>query len=66
MTQKKHSKLHKNVKTENDPWCLEPQLSQLLFGQISKVRTVLKSFRNFFMDTLYYTHITIQGESTFY
>ena len=35
--------LHIHVKNENDPWCLQPQFSQLLFGQISKVRTVLKS-----------------------
>ena len=41
-TQKNDLKLHKNVKTENDPWCLEPQISQLLLGQISKVRTALK------------------------
>ena len=30
-------------KTENYPWCLLPQVSQLLISQNSKVRTVLKS-----------------------
>ena len=43
ITQKKDLKLYKSVKTENDPWCLQPQISQLLLGQKSKVRTVLKS-----------------------
>ena len=43
ITQKNELKLHKNEKTWNDPWCLQPQISQLLFGQISKVKTVLKS-----------------------
>ena len=36
-------KLLENVKTENDPWCLLPQFSQLLVGQMSKVGSVLKS-----------------------
>ena len=36
-------KLPENVKTENDPWYLSPPFSQLLLGQISKVRSVLKS-----------------------
>ena len=40
---KLHNSLHIHVKNENDPWCLLPQFSQLLLGQISKVRSVLKS-----------------------
>ena len=31
------------MKSENDPWCFLTQFFQLLFGQISIVRTVLKS-----------------------
>ena len=40
ITQKNYLKLHE---TENDPKCLQLKLSQLLLGQKSKVRTVLKS-----------------------
>ena len=29
ITQKNDIKLHKNVKTENDPWCIQAQISQL-------------------------------------
>ena len=43
ITQKIDVKLPENVKTENDPWCLLPQFSQLLVGQMSKVGSVLKS-----------------------
>jgi len=32
-----------NIISNNDPWCLQPQISQLLLGQKSKVGTVLKS-----------------------
>ena len=35
--------ISKDVKTENDIWCLWPQFSQLLLSKISKVKTVLKS-----------------------
>ena len=35
--------LQKNVKTENDPWCVLTPISQLLLGQNWKSRTVLKS-----------------------
>ena len=43
ITQKIDVKLPENVRTENDPWCLLPQFSQLLVGQMSKVKSVLKS-----------------------
>ena len=43
ITQKNDFKLPENVKTENDPWCLWPQFFQLQLGQMSKVRSVLKS-----------------------
>ena len=33
----------KNVKTENNPWCVLTPISQLLLGQNWKSRTVLKS-----------------------
>ena len=33
ITQKNDLKLHRNVKTENDPWCLLTPISQLLLGQ---------------------------------
>ena len=36
-------KLLENVKTANDPWCVLASISQLLLGQKSKVRTLLKS-----------------------
>ena len=31
--QKNDLKLPKNVKTENDPWCVRTQISQLLLGE---------------------------------
>ena len=40
---KLYDNLHIHVKNENDPWCLLPQFSQLPIGQMSKVRSVLKS-----------------------
>ena len=43
ITQKNDLKLHKNVKTENDPWCVLTPISQHLLGQNSKVRLILKS-----------------------
>ena len=43
ITQKNDFKLPENLKTENDPWCLQPQFSQLPLGQLLKVGTVLKS-----------------------
>ena len=41
--QKNTLKLPESVKTENDPWCVLTPISQLLLGQNSKSRTVLKS-----------------------
>ena len=40
---KLYNNLHILVKNENDPWCLLSQFSQLLNGQMSKLRSVLKS-----------------------
>ena len=41
------------MKNENDPWCLKPQLSQLLLDQSSKSRTVLKSWEPADFKTVY-------------
>ena len=43
LLRKNDLKLPDTEKTEIYPWCLLPQVSQLLIGQNSKVRTVLKS-----------------------
>ena len=43
LLRKNDLRLNETEKTENDPWCLLPQVSQLLIGQNSKVRTVLKT-----------------------
>ena len=37
--------LHIHVKNKNDPWYVLAPISQLLLGQKSKVRTVLKSWQ---------------------
>jgi len=40
---KDYLKLLENVKTANDPQCVQASIYQLLLGQKSKVRTLLKS-----------------------
>ena len=44
-------KLLENVKTAKDPWCVLAPISQLLLGQKSKVRTLLKSWERVLFKT---------------
>ena len=43
--------LHIHVKNKNDPWYVLAPISQLLLGQKSKVRTVLKSWQRALFKT---------------